>query len=203
MFAVFPVMRQLHELLWYLTDALTLQAARSLHADLRRMATETEELTLLGPEDLHDPGRAVAPEPGQRAAAEDQRPRPRESPRQEKDRRGEDLIGAKLRGADLRGVSLRGTLLIAADLRDADLRHAPTSSAPTSATRTYEAPTCRRASSSPSPRSTPPEATNGQSSPRPSPARPTGRRRAGHARRPTNTSNDRRPAQHAGDCADR
>ncbi len=31
MFEVFPIMQQLHELLWYLTEALTLQPARPIH----------------------------------------------------------------------------------------------------------------------------------------------------------------------------
>ncbi len=35
MFAVLPVMRQLHELLWYLGEALTLEPARPLHDELR------------------------------------------------------------------------------------------------------------------------------------------------------------------------
>ncbi|MGQ0777581.1 MAG: pentapeptide repeat-containing protein, partial [Pseudonocardiales bacterium] len=34
MFEVFPIMRQLHELLWYLTEALTLPPARPLYAEL-------------------------------------------------------------------------------------------------------------------------------------------------------------------------
>lgn len=34
MFEVFTIMRQLHELLWYLTEALALQSARSLHGEL-------------------------------------------------------------------------------------------------------------------------------------------------------------------------
>ena len=34
MFAVFSIMRDLHELLWYLTEALTLQPARPLHGEL-------------------------------------------------------------------------------------------------------------------------------------------------------------------------
>src|SRR6266581_794842 len=45
MFDVFPVVRQLHELLWYLTEALTLPAARPVHVDLRRALDKTEELT--------------------------------------------------------------------------------------------------------------------------------------------------------------
>lgn len=44
MFDVFPVVRQLHELLWYLTEALTLPAARPVHADLRGALADTERL---------------------------------------------------------------------------------------------------------------------------------------------------------------
>ena len=39
MFAVLPVMRQLHELLWYLTEALALPAARPVHDELREALT--------------------------------------------------------------------------------------------------------------------------------------------------------------------
>ncbi|ERK69972.1 hypothetical protein N136_03695, partial [Leifsonia aquatica ATCC 14665] len=35
MFAVFPIVRQLHELLWYLREALRLPAAEGLHPRLR------------------------------------------------------------------------------------------------------------------------------------------------------------------------
>lgn len=34
MFAALPVMRQLHEMLWYLAEALEREDARSLHTDL-------------------------------------------------------------------------------------------------------------------------------------------------------------------------
>ncbi len=52
MFDVFPIMRQLHELLWYLTEALTLQAARSIHSALNNAFDETERLTHLSPDSL-------------------------------------------------------------------------------------------------------------------------------------------------------
>ena len=52
MFQVFPVMRQLHELLWYLTEALTLPAATSLHAGLRDALETTERLTRLPADEL-------------------------------------------------------------------------------------------------------------------------------------------------------
>ncbi|MFF0450528.1 pentapeptide repeat-containing protein [Streptomyces sp. NPDC004609] len=124
MFEVFPVVRQLHELLWYLTEALTLRPARSLHADLRRLLAETENLAALGPGDLVELDVA-----GHRQRVNELLLRTSELVRAgvrrgKKDRRGADLMGAELRGADLRGVSLRGAYLIAADLTGADLRTA-------------------------------------------------------------------------------
>ena len=50
MFDVFPIMRQLHELLWYLTEALTMQATRPIHDEIRKALEETERLTLLSPD---------------------------------------------------------------------------------------------------------------------------------------------------------
>ncbi|MEU7422935.1 pentapeptide repeat-containing protein [Streptomyces sp. NPDC040750] len=136
MFDVFPVVRQLHELLWYLTEALGLPAARPVHADLRRALEHTERLTRQTPEELaaldvaahrqevnvlllrtSELARAGAGAgTGKRGG--------RGNKSGGKDRRGADLIGARLRGADLRGASLRGACLIAADLTGADLREA-------------------------------------------------------------------------------
>ncbi|MGW2422789.1 pentapeptide repeat-containing protein [Streptomyces sp. NPDC001709] len=130
MFDVFPVVRQLHELLWYLTEALGLPAARPVHAELRRALEETERLTRQTPEELA--ALDVAAHRGQvnvlllrtselaRAGAASGKGKKGKG----KDRRGADLIGARLRGADLRGASLRGAYLIAADLTGADLRDA-------------------------------------------------------------------------------
>ncbi|MFI9766393.1 pentapeptide repeat-containing protein [Streptomyces sp. NPDC052415] len=124
MFEVFPVVRQLHELLRYLTEALALPAARPVHADLRRVLKRTEELAGGSPEELSrlDVG-AHRQEVGGLLlrAGELTRASVRGS---RKDRRGADLMGARLKGADLRGVSLRGAYLIAADLTGADLRTA-------------------------------------------------------------------------------
>src|ERR1700722_1356308 len=52
MYEVFAVMRQLHELLWYLTEALALRPARPLHGELRRALAQTEQLTLGRPDAL-------------------------------------------------------------------------------------------------------------------------------------------------------
>jgi uncharacterized protein YjbI with pentapeptide repeats len=123
MFAALPVMRHLHELLWYLTEALRLDAARRLHPKLRAAAGRTVRLTRGTPAEL--------------AAIDLDAHRNRVNPLLQKaselaragygrqpDHRGANLIGRRMRGADLRGASLRGALLIGADLRDADLRRA-------------------------------------------------------------------------------
>lgn len=121
MFTVFPIMRALHELLWYLNDALTLQAARPLHDDLRRALQETERLAHASADelvrlDLAAHGRDV--NSLLLRASELVRAEVRHS----KNLSGADLMGADLTGADLRGASLRGAFLIAANLRGADLR---------------------------------------------------------------------------------
>ncbi|MFC1438498.1 pentapeptide repeat-containing protein [Streptacidiphilus sp. N1-10] len=124
MFAVFPVMRDLHELLRYLAEALAWPAAAPVHAELRAAFATTEQLTLGAADTL--PGLDVTAIRGSvnplllraselvRAAV----------PGRGRDHRGADLIGAKLKGAGLRGANLRGALLVGADLRGADLRSA-------------------------------------------------------------------------------
>ncbi|MEU0742654.1 pentapeptide repeat-containing protein [Streptomyces sp. NPDC006134] len=124
MFDVFPVVRRLHELLWYLTEALTLPAARPVHADLRRLRQRTERLTGGTPEEL-----AALDVAAHRQEVNVLLLRTSELVRagargRKKNRRGADLMGARLRGADLRGADLRGAYLIAADLTGADLRGA-------------------------------------------------------------------------------
>jgi hypothetical protein len=123
MFAVFPVMRQLHELLWYLTDALTRPAARPLSGALRDALSRTDRLTRGTAEELIALDVAA-----HRREVGDLLGRTSELVRAgvpgRKNRRGADLIGARLTGANLRGADLRGAYLIAADLTGADLREA-------------------------------------------------------------------------------
>lgn len=124
MFATFPVMRQLHELLWYLTQALSFPEAESVHADVREIRDETERVTRGSAESVLDVDvnalreRANVPlfkaSELARAAVRGRKP----------NHRNADLIGARLRRADLRGANLRGAFLIAADLNSADLRSA-------------------------------------------------------------------------------
>ncbi|NOU96745.1 pentapeptide repeat-containing protein [Paenibacillus sp. LMG 31456] len=131
MFHVFPIMRQLHELLWYLTEALTLQSASPIHEALSLALDKTERITHLDPDSIMKLDVTA-----HRAEVNALLLRTSELVRAEVHRqkgasghpkiynRGADLIGAKLRGADLRGANLRGAYLIAADLRGADLRGA-------------------------------------------------------------------------------
>ncbi|MEV0828941.1 hypothetical protein [Nonomuraea rubra] len=44
MFAAFMVMRQLHEQLWYLNEAIRLPAAAELHQELRQAMTKLDDL---------------------------------------------------------------------------------------------------------------------------------------------------------------
>ncbi|MBS2964004.1 pentapeptide repeat-containing protein [Actinocrinis puniceicyclus] len=122
MFAVFPVMRQLHELLWYMNDALDLAAAEPVHAALRRAIEETDRLTGAGAETILSADVAALRERVNVLLTRASELARAEVERRGRNHRGGDLIGAKLAGADLRGANLRGALLVAADLRKADLR---------------------------------------------------------------------------------
>ncbi|MFS8197779.1 pentapeptide repeat-containing protein [Streptomyces sp. CWNU-52B] len=125
MFDVFPVVRQLQELLWYLTEALHLPAARSVRPEVRRVLDRTEALTHGTPEELAALDvAAVRQEANVLLLRASELARAGLGRGRKKERRGADLMGARLGGADLRGANLRGAFLIAADLTGADLRGA-------------------------------------------------------------------------------
>lgn len=144
MFDTFTVLRPLHELLWHLTEALTMELPTPLRAALAEALAATDRLAGGDPESLRslavDAYRSrVVPllaQAGDHARARGGRPGV--------DRRGAALLGADLRrvdlcraslrgaqlvGADLRGVDLTGADLTGADLRGADLRGADLSGA--------------------------------------------------------------------------
>ncbi len=124
MFEVFPVVRRLHELLRYLTEALTLPAARPLHPELRTILATTEALTLRSPEELAEVDVAAHRQKVNELLLKTSELTRAGMGGRGKNRRGADLMGARLKGADLRGADLRGAYLIAADLTGADLRGA-------------------------------------------------------------------------------
>jgi hypothetical protein len=143
MFAVFPITRQLQEMLWYLHEALEVPQAGPLRAELRTAYRRIEAVTGQAPEDLLDTDVDGYREPvnvlltrvsalvrgAARPSGEHEETSPRIRPRSDlvganlagRDLRGANLRSAYLIGADLRGCDLRGSDLLGADLRDADL----------------------------------------------------------------------------------
>jgi uncharacterized protein YjbI with pentapeptide repeats len=121
MFGAFATVRQLHELLWYLTEALALRSSGPLRGGLRRVLAQVQAATLGTPEELAglDLG-ALWPAGNELLQQASERARQPSGP----DLRGADLAGKDLRDTDLRAASLRGALLIGADLRGADLSRA-------------------------------------------------------------------------------
>jgi hypothetical protein len=118
MFAVFPVMRHLHETAWYLTESLELPAARTLHDELRAELDRTERLAAGPPAqllnlDIDGHRRTIGRLLGRVSAlARGRGGRALEHA---------DLTGADLRGRDLSRAGLRGALLIGANLTGANL----------------------------------------------------------------------------------
>ncbi len=123
MFAVFARMRQLHELLWYLAEALQLPAAEPVYAELATAYERIDRLTAGSAEAL-----AALDVTTCRREISVLLQRASELARADiddaQDHHRADLIGAKLRGAKLRGANLRGAVLVGADLRGADLSRA-------------------------------------------------------------------------------
>lgn len=132
MFADFWAVQNVHELLWYLTEVLSLEAAAPLHAEAFALVDELVALTddldaLHAVDSLALPGvvgplleRAVALA---RTSGPDHR-RADLAGRRRTLLRAADLRGASLLGADLRGADLREADLLGADLRGTDLRGA-------------------------------------------------------------------------------
>jgi uncharacterized protein YjbI with pentapeptide repeats len=121
MFEVFTIMRQLHELLWYLTEALSLRAARPLHGELGLALDKTERLTHNSPDDLAGLDTKVHRREVDALLLRTSEMVRAGARRQLIDRRDADLIGKDLRGVGLRAADLGRACLIGADLRGADL----------------------------------------------------------------------------------
>ncbi|MFD4704627.1 pentapeptide repeat-containing protein [Gottfriedia sp. NPDC058432] len=130
MYEVFPIMKQLHEMLWYLNESLMISAAREIHKEIKLILEETEKLTFMEPKLIlnldiiahraevnsllirtSELARAVA----LKKFKNNKKP-------QKATGRALDFIGAKLKGVNFIGANLRGAYLIAADLNGADLR---------------------------------------------------------------------------------
>ena len=120
MMGALPILRGLHELLWYLGAALAGPSSEPLREELEAVIGQVEEAAA-SPAD----GILAVDVDALRAASA---PLLREASRLARDGgddlAGRDLSGEDLRGSDLRRACLRGALLLRADLRDVDLDRA-------------------------------------------------------------------------------
>lgn len=121
MFNVFLVMRQLHEMLWYLSMVCSLEKEEKLRSMSNVIIEETIEMTLLKPEELLklniDVHREKVNEVLRKASNE---VRNRFVGKNNK-KLSKNYIGKNLKNVDLRGADLSGALLIAADFSNNDL----------------------------------------------------------------------------------
>lgn len=129
MFSVFQVMRQLHELLWYLSTAREHSAVGSMDKAIIESLNETLTLTYGSPQEVlninMDEQRkkvnSVLIEVSKLVRREARGEKPTGKKRIILPERGADFAGKDLRKVDLKGANLRGACLIAANLQGADM----------------------------------------------------------------------------------
>lgn len=145
MMEVFLIMRQLHEILWYLAEAYRVQTNKKVKAKLGELISEIEQLTNSKPESLiklnveshRDKARELMHQTSEMVRAEalknahsnlhDNLNSNTPSSKKSALKHGKtidgrpDYMGADLRKANLIGADLRGAFLIAANLSGTDL----------------------------------------------------------------------------------
>lgn len=130
MFDVFLVMRQLHEMLWYLTDALTFIQSSSIRGKLNLMIKETGELTNLDAQLIREVDieshrikvNSLLKEANELVKKEVFSDKKTNFKNKKKLIKRYDFIGSNLTNTNLKGANLAGALLIATDLRNTDLK---------------------------------------------------------------------------------
>lgn len=127
MFGTFPIVRRLHELLWYLDEAIDLVTGAvdpapwvATFEHVRGLSDGTPAaLAELDVDAEYDAARALLVRASDIARRDVV---PRRQPRsQRRLEPGADLMGARLGARDLGGLTLRGSIAIGADLRGARL----------------------------------------------------------------------------------
>ncbi|MCC0699964.1 pentapeptide repeat-containing protein [Clostridioides sp. ZZV15-6383] len=127
---VFLIMRQLHEMLWYLKEASVLNISDTIKSKIDLIIEETEKITNMTPEKLIDLDITShrAKVNSLLSQASDSVMEKAKSfiktstlKNMKKLRKNIDLIGADLRKTNLIGADLKWRFLIAANLKDADL----------------------------------------------------------------------------------
>lgn len=124
MFEGFLIMRQLHEMLWYLTWAFELQSDINIKDKIGLLIDETENLTLLHLDDLLKVNvEGHRDKVNQFLKNTSERIRSKANNKNKQSIR-KDYFGKDLRKTDLKGADLRGAILIAANLSNVDLSFA-------------------------------------------------------------------------------
>ena len=129
MFDVFLIMQQLHEMCWYLTEALSFQLASPIREEIGETLHETERITRFAPPELkafnlsehHTKVSALLKKASSLMRNQiSLSNKIRIDLKKETPLRG-DFFGKDLRKKNLRCANLRGACLIAANLEGADL----------------------------------------------------------------------------------
>ncbi|MVX64000.1 pentapeptide repeat-containing protein [Clostridium chromiireducens] len=126
---VFLVMRQLHEMLWYLTEAFSVQTNSLIHEEIRKLISETEKLTFLDAASLmnidieahRNVVNSMLQEISEMVRSKMSSGQKNTLKRKKTIAGRLNLFGVDLRKTNLRGADLRGAFLIAANLSGTDL----------------------------------------------------------------------------------
>lgn len=132
MFKAFLIMRQLHEMLWYLSEAFILQTDQGIKEEIRLLIEDTESLTLLEVNSLlaldlaehRNKVNSLLKSTSELVRSKAKGGRNHNSRSRNINSRRSDYFGADLRKTNLRGADLRGACIIAANLRGVDLSFA-------------------------------------------------------------------------------
>ncbi len=129
MFEAFLIMRQLHEMLWYLTQALILQTDRNGKDEINSLLDNTEDLTLSDLNSLlsidieahRTKVNSLLKSTSELVRGKANRETKLTSKNRNANTHRLDYFGSDLRKTNLRGADMRGACLIAANLRGVDL----------------------------------------------------------------------------------
>lgn len=132
MFDVFVIMRQLHEMLWYLIDASTFISNDNLKDKLSSIIEETEKLTNLDEQSIISIDienhrlkvNHILKEVNAIVKAKVEDEKKRNSKNKKMIRAGYDFIGENLTNTNLIGADFAGALLIASNLKNTNLKGA-------------------------------------------------------------------------------
>ncbi|QAA33430.1 pentapeptide repeat-containing protein [Clostridium manihotivorum] len=129
MFDAFLVIKQLHEMQWYLTDALNKSSDKDIKPRISALMDETKEMTMLREDSLRtldleshrDRVNLLLKKTSKEVRSTLLKGRENNLKQKRRVAGRLDLIGAELKKTNLRGADLSGALLMAADLRNNEL----------------------------------------------------------------------------------